>query len=358
MRITNRIPVMVAVVLLALAATSAGQVTVPDRPSKPLFRGEQGAQRPPEIAFNAATNTVTLKLSVEDVHGFFIPNLRRNNFGVFEDGVRQRNVTVEIEHAPITLAVLMEMGGRSQQLNKMLANEAPYLARPVLDVLGRDDKLAVFVYGDRLRTLVDFDAPHDRWDAAFSGVVVPPFSEANFYDAAVQVLDRLAADPGRKALLVISTGIDTFSQATFDDVMKKAESANTPVYVIGLGDLARQSVIDATRGPLARVDWAQCERQLETLARTSGGRAYVRASTVSIPAIYDDIMENLRVRYVITYVPTAPPTSATRRTVQVKLVDPKTDEPLRIADASGRRVTARVIAQASYAPSSGSQVSQ
>jgi VWFA-related protein len=358
MRITNRIPVMVAVVLLALAAASAGQVTVPDRPSKPLFRGEQGAQRSPEIAFNATTNTVTLKLWVEDINGFFIPNLRRNNFGVFEDGVRQRNVTVEIEHAPITLAVLMEMGGRSQQMNKMLANEAPYVARPVLDGLGRDDKLAVFAYGDRLRTLVDFDAPHDTWDAAFSDIAVPPFSEANFYDAALQVLDRLAAVPGRKALLVISTGIDTFSQATFDDVKKKAESANTPVYVIGLGDLARQSVIDATRGPLARVDWAQCERQLETLARTSGGRAYVRASTVSIPAIYDDIMEHLRVRYVITYVPPAPPISATPRTVQVKLVDPKTDEPLRIADASGRRVTAPVIAQARYTPSSGARVSQ
>jgi hypothetical protein len=73
-----------------------------------------------------------------------IPNLRRNNFAVYEDGVRQQNVTVEVEHVPIALAVLVEMGGRSQQLNRVLANEASYVARPVLDVLGRDDKLALF----------------------------------------------------------------------------------------------------------------------------------------------------------------------------------------------------------------------
>jgi VWFA-related protein len=236
-------------------------------------------------------------------------------------------------------------------LNKTLASDAGYIAKPVLDVLGRDDKLAVFTYDDSLRTLVNFDTPHDKWDAAFTSLAAPKFSEANFYDAAIEVLDRLASTPGRKALLVISTGIDTFSRATFDEVIAKAEAAKTPVYVIGLADVARQAIVSPDRGPLARVDWKQCERQLETLARRSGGRAYFRSSTIDVPGVYDDIMENLRVRYVVTYVSSEPPTNAAPRTVQVKLVDPKTDEPLRIADASGRRVAARVIAQATYTPS-------
>ena len=360
MRITSRIRTIAWVVgFLAAATVASGQVTIPDRPSKPLFRGQAGDQRSSEIAYSPTTNTVTLKLSVEDINGFFIPNLRRNNFAVYEDGLRQRNVTVEVEHAPITVAILMEMGGRSQQLNKMLGTEAGYVARPVLDVLGRDDKLAVFTYDDRVHTVIDFDAPHDKWDETLSHSSVPTFSEANFYDAAIDVLDRLAAVPGRKALLVISTGIDTFSRATFDDVVKKADAAKTPIYVIGLGDYARQSLIDLARGPLSRVDWVQCERQLETLAKVSGGRAYVRASTVSVPAIYDDIMEDLRVRYVITYMPAVPVSaSSAPRRVQVKLIDPKTDEPLRITDASGRRVTARVLAQASYSPGTATQVSR
>jgi len=61
-------------------------------------------------------------------------------------------------------------------------------------------------------------------------------------------------------------------------------------------------------------------------------------------------MENLRVRYVITYVSSTPSGGAAPRTVKVKLADPKTDMPLRVTDASGLRVAARVIAQASYTP--------
>jgi hypothetical protein len=113
--------------------------------------------------------------------------------------------------------------------------------------------------------------------------------------------------------------------------------------------MARQSVIDITRGPLARVNWIEVIQQLQTLARVSGGRAYVHSSVVDAPTIYDDVMEHLRVRYVIAYASSNSPTTGARM-VQVRLVDPATGEPLRIVDANGRRVVARVLAQASYTP--------
>jgi hypothetical protein len=87
--------------------------------------------------------------------------------------------------------------------------------------------------------------------ARFTGIPQPQFSEANFYDAAIQALDRLAGISGRKALLIITTGIDSFRHANFEDLLKKAEAANTPVYMIGLGDTVRQSTIDRASGPLA-----------------------------------------------------------------------------------------------------------
>ena len=75
----------------------------------------------------------------------------------------------------------------------------------------------------------------------------------------------------------------------------------------------------------------------------------ISCSVVDAPTIYDDVMENLRVRYVIAYVSSNSPTTGARM-VQVRLVDPATGEPLRIVDANGRRVVARVLAQASYTP--------
>ena len=88
----------------------AGQIGVPNRASAPLFKGEQGKQRT-EIHFDPATGRVTIKLLVQDPNGYFIPNIRRENFVVYEDGVRQTNATVDIEHAAVSLGSLLEYGG-------------------------------------------------------------------------------------------------------------------------------------------------------------------------------------------------------------------------------------------------------
>jgi hypothetical protein len=238
MLMTKRIRVwaLAAALSACLSVPAAGQVTIPDRPNTPVFTGQSGEQRVSDVAFDAATNMVTMKVSVQDLQGFFIPNLRRNNFAVFEDGVRQQNVTVEVEHAPLTVAVLVEMGGRSQQLNQRLELQVPYVAEPIVDMLGRNDRLAVFTYADRLQPVLDVGAGQQQRDSAFMGRKASGPSEANFYDAAIEVLDRLAAVDGRKALVVISTGIDTFSRATLDDVVAKAKQARTPVYTFSLGD--------------------------------------------------------------------------------------------------------------------------
>jgi len=341
---------VVALVSAALCLPVSAQTSAARRVNTPLYQGQQGAQDSPEIRFDPATGAVTLKVALHDRSGSFIPNARRNHFVVFEDGVQQRNVTVDIEHAPVTVAVLIEMGGHSQQLNKTLVTDGVYLARPLLDALDRQDKLALFTYDDALHTIVDFDDPHDKWDAALSALKTPHFSEANFYDATIQVLGRLAAMPGPKALFLITTGIDTFSHAAFDDVVTKAEAVKVPIYTLGLGDIARQAVMDTTRGPLARVNWTALAHQLETLAGVSGGHACARVSTIDASAIYDDVLERLRVRYVITYVSTQPAARADARTVQVRLVNRSAGEALRILDATGGRANTRVVAQGTYTP--------
>jgi hypothetical protein len=131
-------------------------------------------------------------------------------------------------------------------------------------------------------------------------------------------------------------------------VLRAAEESATPVYSIGLGEEVK--TLFGTSGPLSRIDWTRAEGQLETLARVSGGRAYLRDSTGDVPAIYDDIMEHLRIRYVITYVSSNPSSTGAARTVTAALIDPKTGAPLRIVDDTGKVITARVIVRASYTP--------
>src|SRR3984957_21343153 len=77
---------------------SGAQVQVPNRPTSPLFNSTQGKQKT-EVHFDPATGLVTLKLLVQDPNGYFIPNLRRDNFVVDENGDRQQNATGDIEPA-------------------------------------------------------------------------------------------------------------------------------------------------------------------------------------------------------------------------------------------------------------------
>jgi Ca-activated chloride channel homolog len=331
--------------------TTAGQIRVPDRASTPLFKGEQGKQRT-EIHFDPATGMVTIKLLVQDPNGYFIPNLRRDNFVVYENGVRQNNATVEIEHAPVSLGVLIEWGGRYPGLNKVLAADASISARQLLEVTGREDKIALLKYADRPELVTDFTQDHEKLNDLFYKLDPPGVSEANLYDAIVAVLQRMQGVSGRKAVILISSGIDTFSKARYEDVLKEARAANTPVYAISLAEILRETAeLPGIVAPSARFDWKRAEHELQEIARTSGGRFYSPTTTVDLSAIYDDIMENLKVRYVITYKSSTEGDLNSPRTVRVELVNPKTGGPLQIVDASGKTIHAHVVVEDSYVPS-------
>jgi hypothetical protein len=179
---------------------AGGQVRIPNRASTPLFKGPQGKQKS-EIYFDPATSTVTIKLLVQDPSGYFIPNLRRNNFVVYENGVPQKNATVEIEHAPVTLGLLLEYGGRYPGLNKVLSEKVSGAAEQLLDDLGRDDKLIVWKYADTLEQLVSFSQSlsqsGETLRTLFYELKPPGVSEANLYDALISVLGTMRPVAGR-----------------------------------------------------------------------------------------------------------------------------------------------------------------
>ena len=325
-------------------------VTVPSRPVTPLYKGEQGQQRS-EIEFNPSSRTVTIKFHVEDPNGYFLPNIRRENFAVYEDGVRQKNTSVEVEHSSISVALLMELGGRYHELSKVLRQEVPRAGRQLLEVIGRDDRIAVFRYDERLQPLADFDQGHEVVDHIFDQVTTPSFSETNFYDALLETLNRMKGVRGRKAIILIASGVDTFSKTNYQQLLQAARDSAIPSYVIGLGSIMRlEAAVYGEAAPFARIDWTGAQKQLEMLANVSGGRAYVLESSFAIAGIYDDIMENLRLRYVVTYVSSNPATSGPPRNIRVELVDPATGNALKIRDSAGKIISASVFVQQTYSP--------
>ncbi len=332
---------------------AAEQIHVPNRAPNPLFKGKQGKQKT-EIHFDPATGLVTLKLLVQDPNGYFIPNIRRDNFVVYENGVRQQTATVEVEHPPVSLELLMEFGGRSPGLNRYLGEEVSSAAHQLVEVLEHQDKIAVWKYNDKVEKLADFSQPHDTVESLFYSLGTPEVSETNLYDAVIFMLDQMRAVTGRKALVLISSGIDTFSKATYQDAVKAAAESDSPIYVISLARSLRDTVeLHDLSASVGRIDWEKADKDLQNIAMVSGGRAYSPQNTIDLSPIYDDVMENLKTRYVITY-RSSTKDGASARTVRVELVNPRTGAPLQIVDANGRPVHASVILQSSYLPNAAS----
>jgi VWFA-related protein len=301
-----------------------------------------------------------MKLLVQDPAGYFIPNLHRDNFAVYENGVRQQNATVEIEHAPITLGIVMEHGGRYKGFNKTSSDEVLKVGHDLLGELGRNDKVAIWEYADQTQQIADFTTDHSRLDSVFLTAEVPDSSETNFYDALVSVSETMKPVTGRKALIVITSGVDTFSKAKYADALNAVRDSGTPVYFINVGpDLREAAKNYANAGPYARLDWSRAESQLREIANVSGGRLYtVYSSLVDLTPMYDDLMENLRVRYVISYRSTTSSPADSPRSVRVELVDPKTNGPLEIVDTNGKVIRSKVIVENSYVPAVASATTE
>ncbi len=338
---------------LFLIFAAAGQVRVPARSPKPVFEGRQGKQRT-EIHFDPAAGTVTLKLLVQDPNGYFIPNIRRENFVVYENGVRQNSTSVDIEHSPASIGLLLENGGRHPSLNRELVHQISAAGNELLHSLDRRDQVAIWMYADAVKQAADYQKGRETLQALLAGLEPPEISETNLYDALIAMPGFMKPAGGRPAIIVVTSCIDTFSKANFENALQAARRSPFPIYAISLVNLLRLTAELHGPPPLQHFNWSEGEDKLQQIAGASGGRLYSPKTVVDLPAAYDDIMENLKVRYVITYRSSDNARSNKARTVHVDLVNPATGQSLRITDENGATVRPTVILQESYTPDSGS----
>jgi hypothetical protein len=135
-------------------------------------------------------------------------------------------------------------------------------------------------------------------------------------------------------------------------VSNATSASNTPVYAVSLGEMLQEATkVFVTAEESARIDWKRAEQALGEIAHASGGRLYSPTTFLNLPPIYDDIMENLKVRYVITYKSATVGDLNSPRAVRVELVNSKTGGPIQIADATGKTIHAHVVLEDSYVPS-------
>jgi VWFA-related protein len=279
---------------------------------------------------------VNLDVQVTDGHGNLITGLQKGNFKVLDDGVPQTVTNFSTAEAPITVAMLIEFSSKWWGYLYLALEDAyqfPNFMQP-------KDWVAVVEFDMQPHVLQDFT--HDRYQvrSALDSMRIPGFSETNLYDALAFTIDRMKNVGGRKAILVICTGIDTFSKITYGQMLKIAKGSNTPIYPVSILEWVTIRYGDS-------IGTFQARNALTSIAKDSGGYAYFPRFQGALPDIYQQIAGELRHQYSVGFIPTDSTKNGKFHKLDVQLVDAQ-GNPLIITDKKGKKIKYRVVARQGY----------
>lgn len=321
---------------------------LPPLPS--VFKRDKGL--PPEggePTFRVDATTVTLDVAVIDGDGHFIPNIPQGNFRILEDNAPQKISSMSMGEAPMTVCLVIEFSNLFQQFYSEPWYQTLVAANEFMGSMRKDDYVAVVAYDLRPEILSDFSL--DRRDAAdaMSRLKIPAYHETVLYDAITETAERMADVEGRKAILLISSGVDTISHQNYGEARKRVQNAGVPIYSVGLMQAYRDYYYSmGAMSDSARTDFLMADNQLKTFSTESGGMAFFPRFYGQFREIFQTISQAMRTQYVFTYVPTNTARDGKFRKLKVELIDPATNKALRVTDPKGKNVKYTIVAKTGY----------
>jgi VWFA-related protein len=323
----------------------ADQTPTPDQAPLPSEYKKPPIESSDAPTFRSTATTVNVDVSVLDDRNHFIPTLSKDKFRVLEDGVPQEITRFGQAEAPMTICMVIEFSGRFQRFWSYGWQETLQSSYGFLQTLKPDDAVAVVAYDMRTTILSDFSPDKRNAEEAMSRLRIPGFSESNVFDALTDMADRMSGVEGRKAILLIGTGLDTFSKITFDKARKSLQESGVPIYTISILQIAR--MMSEARGA-GDMDFLQADNEMRTFSKETGGLSFFPRFPGEYPEIFRQIEAALRQQYSLSYHPTNVAKDGKFRRIKVELINPGNNEPLRMVNEKGKAMKYQVLAKAGY----------
>ncbi|MBV8864889.1 MAG: VWA domain-containing protein [Acidobacteriaceae bacterium] len=300
--------------------------------------------------FRSNATTVNVDVSVLDQQNHFIPRLSPDKFRILEDGVPQKITQASLSEAPMTICMVIEFSGRFQRFWSYGWYETLQASYTFLSTLKPDDNVAVVAYDLHTTILSDFSPNKAQAEEAMARLRIPGFSESNVFDALTDMADRMSNIEGRKAILLIGSGLDTFSKITFDTARKDLQEAGVPIYTISTLQIARMQLEGAPGmgAQIANMDFLQADNEMKTFSKETGGLSFFPRFVAEYPQIFHQIETALRDQYSFAYHPTNVARDGKFRHIKVELINPETNEPLRLTNEKDKPIKYQIIAKAGY----------
>jgi len=318
---------------------------------EPGKEGEKQEEPPPPDITNRPQDADKVTISTQIVNvdtvvyhkksGQIVTGLKKENFAIFADNTQQVITNFSTPEAPITVVMALEYSKWSEQFGYYGSggyDPGTYeVLRPVAMFLSNfikppDDYVSVVAYDIRPTPLTDFTNNPRRINEVISLLLrnQPAFRESNLFDTMKFVLvggrgDSVVLEDSkeeksdyaglvtvqgrRRAVILVASGIDTFSKINYSDVRKVLQNAGIPVYIIGTGNLYFKKyehlmgATDSLTGSPGRLTFLQADNTLKTFAKETGGAYFPYTFEGEIPNILQSINNLLRSQYSLAFNP-------------------------------------------------------
>jgi Ca-activated chloride channel homolog len=294
------------------------------------------------------TTLVTLPVSVTDRDGRYIPNLRKEDFRLWEDGVEQTVAFFSSVDKPFSVVLMIDTSGST----RFRLEDIQDAAITFVNQLRADDRVMVVSFDDRVRVLSEFTS--DRYRLRDAIRQTQPGNGTRLYDAVDMVMnERLSNITGRKAIVLFTDGVDTTSRhASYDSNLRDAEELDALIYPVQYDTYDDQGggggggwpnsrrwprsnsdVLGQILGGVfhkgngggagnSRREYDIANRYLHELAQRTGARDYQADSTQNLSSAFAQVAEELRRQYTLGYYPKTQAQAGQRRQVRVRVNQP------------------------------------
>lgn len=296
--------------LIAFASAALAQQSRP-APSPTPLPDDQGTVVIP-------IRRVRLPITVTDKKGQFVPGLTKNDFLVLEDKLPQVIETFSDDIGsvlPLYVAVLMDTSPSTAGKLKFEQESAMNFIQTV--VRPRRDRVLFATFDHEINLKQDFTDKLELLDRAVFSVKTTG-NQTALFDAVWQFCDeKMRSAPGRRVLVIISDGEDTYSRADLRDAIDIAQRTETTIFCISTKAGFASTVPGVEMGTIKD----KHDKAFTTLAEETGGMAFFSGDMLTLERSFTKISKELRTQYLVTYKPTNDRYDGSFRKVEVKLVN-------------------------------------
>jgi VWFA-related protein len=316
---------------------------------KPEAQQDQAPTGPEEVdagdVIRVSTTLITIPVSVMDRDGRYVPNLQKEEFRIWEDGVEQEVAFFQSVDKPFSVVLMLDTSPSTQ----FRLEDIQDAAISFVNQLRADDKVMVVSFNDNIKILSEFTTDRRKLTRAIERARTD--DGTRLYDAVDMVINQqLSRVQGRKAIVLFTDGVDTTSRrASFESNVMDAQELDALIYPVQYNTADDMNVMNypvgrpsdvwdqilggifggggrrrggGNRGGGVRDEYEVADRYLMELANNTGGREYRADSLQNMSSAFANVAEELRRQYSIGYYPKRPPEAGQRRSIRVRARQP------------------------------------